>query len=381
LESELSIKNSQVEHYRRAYESASVEISELKKRMNILENASKHTSPFSQPSQPPPLYNVNPFLSNPNTMNGPGQKGTNNGHSTNPLASSSDIRRAQVDADEEFVRLLLAEETGKTKTQEELDQEFIRKMLMEEEKTGTRGPQDDTDEETRKLIESLMAEDRKRLQVEAESKEYDCPICFDNFTIERMFVLDNCFHKYCRDCLSDMMHVKINEGIVTEIKCPDPNCGAVIDHVEIKRLVDVELYKKYEDFTLNAALSTIEGLRWCPKPGCGNAMIGSSDRPLMHCSNEECRFTFCFNCKEEWHADSTCEQYQQWKLENSEADARMAEWAKNNAKACPKCQCYIEKNGGCNHMTCKSCKHEFCWLCNTDYKSDHFSTTSCTQYS
>ena len=28
---------------------------------------------------------------------------------------------------------------------------------------------------------------------------------------------------------------------------------------------------------------------------------------------------------------------------------------------CPKCDVPIFKNGGCAHMTCKSCKFEFCW--------------------
>ncbi len=38
-------------------------------------------------------------------------------------------------------------------------------------------------------------------------------------------------------------------------------------------------------------------------------------------------------------------------------------WITANAKKCVQCEKYIEKNGGCNHMTCKLCGKEFCWLC------------------
>ena len=32
-------------------------------------------------------------------------------------------------------------------------------------------------------------------------------------------------------------------------------------------------------------------------------------------------------------------------------------------KPCPKCTLPTFKNGGCNHMTCRSCRCDWCWIC------------------
>jgi hypothetical protein len=38
-------------------------------------------------------------------------------------------------------------------------------------------------------------------------------------------------------------------------------------------------------------------------------------------------------------------------------------------KQCPRCHVDIQKNGGCNHMSCQ-CGHCFCWLCLGDFEGD-----------
>lgn len=47
---------------------------------------------------------------------------------------------------------------------------------------------------------------------------------------------------------------------------------------------------------------------------------------------------------------------------------------------CPKCHICIEKNGGCNHMQCYSCKHDFCWMCLGDWKAHGSEYYECSRY-
>ena len=46
-------------------------------------------------------------------------------------------------------------------------------------------------------------------------------------------------------------------------------------------------------------------------------------------------------------------------------------------KRCPRCRYGIEKNGGCLHMTCKQCAHEFWWCCLRDYRGGSHAIYSC----
>ena len=41
--------------------------------------------------------------------------------------------------------------------------------------------------------------------------------------------------------------------------------------------------------------------------------------------------------------------------------SQTSNWLATNTKECPKCKATIEKSGGCNHMTCHSCRYDFCW--------------------
>jgi hypothetical protein len=44
-------------------------------------------------------------------------------------------------------------------------------------------------------------------------------------------------------------------------------------------------------------------------------------------------------------------------------------WVAANTKRCPRCSTPIEKDEGCNHMSCRKCRHEFCWICMREWSS------------
>jgi hypothetical protein len=48
-------------------------------------------------------------------------------------------------------------------------------------------------------------------------------------------------------------------------------------------------------------------------------------------------------------------------------DVENALWMAANTKRCPRCTSPIEKDEGCNHMSCRKCRHEFCWICMQDW--------------
>lgn len=52
-------------------------------------------------------------------------------------------------------------------------------------------------------------------------------------------------------------------------------------------------------------------------------------------------------------------------------------WIASNTKRCPKCKSSIEKNQGCDHMTCKYCGNQFCWLCLSQYYGHSIGDSFC----
>jgi len=109
---------------------------------------------------------------------------------------------------------------------------------------------------------------------------------------------------------------------------------------------------RYDRYRLLKQLSGEEGFMWCLRPGCQNGQIYDPDDEMVICA--ECSFEMCFRHRGPWHAGLTCLDYAANQGDPNSRGTR--EWIERNSKACPNqgCGVPIEKNLGCDHMTCKS---------------------------
>jgi ariadne-1 len=135
--------------------------------------------------------------------------------------------------------------------------------------------------------------------------------------------------------------------------------GNISDNL-IKNLVGNIVYSKYQAFVMKSFVEDNPNVKWCPRPGCGNAV--KSDTKNLSEAQCSCGFKFCFKCNEGAHAPALCVMMKLW-LKKCKDDSETCNWLSVNTKDCPQCHSAIEKNGGCNHMTCRKCHNEFCWIC------------------
>ena len=138
-------------------------------------------------------------------------------------------------------------------------------------------------------------------------------------------------------------------------------CNAICDEAKIRKLVsarDPNLAERFDRFLLESYIEDNRRVKWCPSvPHCGNAIRVEVDE---FCEVEcACGLQFCFNCSSEAHSPCSCRMWELWG-KKSQDGSETVNWITVHTKACPKCQKPVEKNGGCNLVSC-ICGQSFWW--------------------
>lgn len=203
-----------------------------------------------------------------------------------------------------------------------------------------------------------------------------CVACLDQRPLadfDQRFSRD-CNHsqrQICIECVRQYAHIAITDRSNTNVRCPEANCTAQFEIDIIQYLLadsnsQETQYKRdvhqFENHLSRKYIETLPQLIWCAH-GCGG---GSQviDGDILRCNH--CGEKTCVHHKIRWHTGMTCAEYD-LSLTKGKKEIATDRWLQTNTKQCPKCKAKIQKNGGCDHMTCGGCRYEFCWECLADY--------------
>ncbi|XP_065347349.1 potential E3 ubiquitin-protein ligase ariadne-2 [Cloeon dipterum] len=204
-----------------------------------------------------------------------------------------------------------------------------------------------------------------------------CAVCVEA-TNEGYFRLA-CGHSFCSPCWVMHFQVQISQGVSTGITCMAPGCEVLAtEDFALKIITLPDLRKKYQQFTFQDYVKSHPQLRFCPGPNC-QVIVRAKLPKAKKCFCQSCKTAFCFNCGIDYHAPTDCVTVKKW-LTKCADDSETANYISAHTKDCPKCHICIEKNGGCNHMQCYSCKHDFCWMCLGDWKTHGSEYYECSRY-
>ncbi|KAL1200853.1 putative E3 ubiquitin-protein ligase ARI2 [Cardamine amara subsp. amara] len=211
-----------------------------------------------------------------------------------------------------------------------------------------------------------------------------CDICIEEVLGHQMTRMD-CGHCFCNNCWARHFTVKINEGQSKRITCMAHKCNAICDEDVVRTLLvsksQPDLAEKFDRFLLESYIEDNKMVKWCPSvPHCGNAIRVEDDELCeVECS---CGLQFCFRCSSQAHSPCSCLMWELWRKKCYD-ESETINWITVHTKPCPKCYKPVEKNGGCNLVTCL-CGQSFCWLCGEATGRDHtwsrISGHSCGRY-
>lgn len=231
--------------------------------------------------------------------------------------------------------------------------------------------------------------------------DYTCWICCEDYPRTFTFSM-KCGHEYCILCYATYLANELHHG--TLVRCMDSDCTLTIPHRVGEKILSVHDESrnggvKLVDTPLNenrlllahakvAVAKNTKRFVACPLVDCNNfveivegeVLPDKSDPavttvPVVKCVDGH---EFCFRCHYENHLPCPCWITQKW-IKKCADDLETANWIEANTHNCPGCDGPIEKNGGCNHMVCLTCRKEFCWICHGDWLT-HKNNYNCNKF-
>lgn len=271
------------------------------------------------------------------------------------------------------------------------------------------------------LVAHLTAHESASLAAHFSAQAYTCGICLTPQRGTKCVQLP-CVHShvFCVECVRSFWGLCVAEGEVAKVACPGVECvkaresgkeegevgGAEWEDV-VRRVLSEEQVLRWKWLRIKQAAEKDPHTVPCPVRMCQAPVM----RPAAAAEDESgwarlrtcdaCGYAFCAGCRRTWHGPvSRCAvtrtsefmeayialeegdprrraleaQYGKKTLERMALEYRQekenAAWLKEKTMACPGCETHVEKNEGCNHMTCARCAVHFCFRCGTKLRAE-----------
>jgi len=211
---------------------------------------------------------------------------------------------------------------------------------------------------------------RSKLLSRLEVTPFLCKVCYDDEATDGFSL--GCGHSFCTGCYQGYLHNKVSEGPLCVVaRCPEFKCTQAIPRAVFDTFLNPADMNTYQRYAVRQFIEANKSYRYCPAPNCELVAQGCGETSVA-C---DCGHNYCFHCGEEDHVPCNCATLAKW-IDKCNNDSETANWMAVHTKPCPKCVSRIEKNQGCNHMTCRQCKYEFCWICMGDWRKH----TACNRF-
>lgn len=171
-----------------------------------------------------------------------------------------------------------------------------------------------------------------------------------------------CDHTFCKTCLKRYFEATVqNSSAIDCVRCPGFNCNNPMSDDIALKLLNTRMKAKYHQLITNGFMQNNRLIKWCISPNCSRAIQVEQARnqPAIRCL---CGCLQCFQCSQEGHDMIPCTLVKKFN-DVKAANLETASWIVLFSKQCPNCTIEIQKEAGCNHMTCRKCRYEFCWIC------------------
>ncbi|KAK0489056.1 hypothetical protein IW261DRAFT_1390486 [Armillaria novae-zelandiae] len=203
-----------------------------------------------------------------------------------------------------------------------------------------------------------LEQERRSLAATAQAL-FDCAICLDTIPMDFAARVAECNHVTCRNCLQQHLLTTLHEHRFP-VFCPTCTDGDKKSILPETLVLDIGIpekeYRIFEELQMSA-FSILLHCKQCKE----SAFVDRTEYQeagIITCPLPRCNHTWCKSCQQT--VDVTGPQHSC--DGSSELDHLMKQ---RGWKYCPGCKTPVQKESGCNHMTCMSpgCNTHFCYIC------------------